>query len=179
MIFLGKELTYVQLFAQIIGIIGVLEYSFVTHQKTKKRVLIFQIIGACLYGTQYLLLGGWSALISCLINILRDVVFYQFEKNNKDIPKLYFVIFVLIAITINIFTFNGLVSLIPLFVVICSTWATWQKNLKKYRFMALFTNFIWAIYNFSYMAYVSFFGNVIQFISASIAIIRFNFKNRD
>ena len=174
---LGKDMTYLQVIAQIIGIIGVIEYSFVTHQKTKIRVLIIQIIGACLYGTQYILLGGWSALITCLLNILRDIVFYQFEKKNKDIPKSYFIIFVILAIAINIFTFNGIISLIPLFVVICSTWAIWQKNLKKYRYMALFTNFIWAIYNFSYMAYVSFIGNVIQFISACIAIIRFNFIN--
>ena len=60
-----------------------------------------------------------------------------------------------LLISFNIKTYDGIVSLIPIFTVGLYTIALWQDNVDKFKILCMFTCFLSAIYNFYYGAYVS------------------------
>ena len=60
-----------------------------------------------------------------------------------------------LLIIFNIQTYDGIVSLIPIFTVGLYTIALWQDSVNKFKLLCMFTCFLSAIYNFHYEAYVS------------------------
>ena len=140
--------------------------------------MIFKLCSTVLYALQYLVLGAFSAVATNLIGTVRDYIFYVYAKDNKDIPKLIFFIFILIVIVSGIFTFNGFISLIPIFLSILTTYSIWQNNMKKYRGITVMITALWVIYNLSVGAFVSSIGSIISLVSAIIAIIRLDIKKK-
>lgn len=160
------------IWAQIVGIFAIIVFAISPHQKTKKKVLIFQLISNLLYAIQYVLLNAFSAVATNVIGGIKNLIFYFYAKDEKEIPNKFLYIYILIIVIFGVFTFNGLISIIPILVSILYAYAVWQDNLKVYRIITIIGSISWIIYNFLVGAYVGVAGNVFQLISAIIAFIR-------
>ncbi len=165
--------------AQIIGIVALLISSLAPQQKTKKKVLSFNLFSTILYALQYLTLSAYTATITNIVGAIRDYIFYRYSKVKKDIPIFIFYIYIIIILVFGIFTFNGFISILPIVLSILTTYSVWQNNLKKYRGITAIITILWVIYNFAVGAYVSAIGSLVSFISAIIAIIRFDIKKKN
>ncbi|MCI8290956.1 MAG: YgjV family protein [Clostridia bacterium] len=165
--------------AQIVGILAIVVFAISPHQKTKKKVLIFNIISCLLYATQYLMLGAFSAAATNIIGAGKDRVFYEYEKKEKNIPIMALLIYIAILVISGVLTYTNIFSVFPVLLSSLSAYGVWQKNLKVYRNIVVINSVAWLIYNFAVGAYVGAIGNAFQIGSAIIAIIRLDvIKNK-
>ena len=165
--------------AQIVGFIA-LAYTCVSFQQNKKtRVLVYQIIANFLYFLQYFFLDALSGACISFLGLIRYIVYYQYEKNNKKKSLFVLFIFSTISIIIGVFTYNGIISLLPPITALMYTYGTWQNNLKKFRIIAVIVPVCWFVYNFFVGAYVGMISTTIEFISAVIAIYRLDIRKRE
>ncbi len=158
--------------SQIFGILAIIVFGISPHQKTKKKVLIVQLLANILYAIQYTLLYAFSAVVTNIIGGIKNYIYYYYEKKENKIPIKVLVIYIIIILIFGIFTFNGIYSLIPIFVSVLYGYGTWQNNLKSYRIINIVGSILWIIYNCIVGAYVGVIGNVFQLTSTIIAIIR-------
>ena len=165
--------------AQIIGATALIISSLAPQQNKKNKVLVYKLFSNALYALQYLILGAFSAVVTNIIGVIREYIFYRYAKANKDVPISILYIYILIVLVSGIFTFNGFISILPILLSILTTYSVWQNNLKKYRGITVIIIILWMIYNFAVNAFTNAIGNVISLISAIIAIIRLDIMKNE
>lgn len=162
--------------AQIVGIAAILFFALSPQQKTKGKVLIFQSISSILYALQYVLLGAFSAVATNLIGLVKNLVFYHYARDNKDIPVIALGIYGSFIIIFGFLTYTSPISIIPVVLSLVYAYGIWQMNLKIYRGISVVGAIVWIIYNLVVGAYVSAMGNAFQFASAVISVWRLDIR---
>lgn len=160
--------------AQIIGFI-VLVITVISIQfKTKEKILICQIIANALIVVQYFLLNALTGAVVAVINVIRCIIFYYYKKNNKKPSIIFLSIFIVVAITSGIVTWQNVFSIIPIIAAIVFTYGLWQDNIKVTRICTAVTAGNWSVYNIIVRAYAGAIQSIAECTSAIIAI----WKNR-
>ena len=160
------------IYAQVIGFIA-LSFMCLSYQKNNKKDFLFiQILANIFYGLQYFLLNAISALASNIVSIIKTIVFFKFEKNNKTIPVTVLLIFEILILISGIVTYKDIFSIIPIFIACIYTYGTWQKNLKLTYSIGIISAILWIFYNFIVGAYVALIGSFIELFSSIIGIIK-------
>jgi len=159
--------------AQILGVLAIICWVISIQNNNKKNILICQLLANFLYFIQYFLLNAFTASFMNLVSTIRCFVFYDDELKKNKTSKYSLVFFILIIILIGIFTFDRILSLIPILITLAYTYTSFQDNLSLTRYIFIIAAFIWIYYNFQVGAYVSICGNVLEIISGVISIIRF------
>ena len=159
--------------AQIIGLLAVSAFALSLHQKNKEKILWFRVISNIFYTLEYLLLKAFSAVGTNIVDVIQTVVFYKYTKNDEKIPLYCVLSYTVIITIIGFFTYQNIISLIPIVLSIIGAYSIWQNNLRVTRLISLFIIILWMIYNFLVQAYVNAFGNIFQFIMGVIAVYRF------
>ena len=161
-----------EFFAQIIGGIAVAFWVVSIQNKDRKNILFFQTIANFLYLVEYFMLGAFSAGLMNLVSLIRCFVFSR--KGDEDITFKYIAFFSTLVVFFGMFSFKGLISLIPIIITLFYTVSSWSA--KWNRITVLIAAFIWIYYNLSVKAYISILGNVFEIISGIFAIIKFRKK---
>ena len=144
--------------------------------KEKKDILLVQLFAAMSYFIVYLIIGAFSGCAIELVEQLKNLIFYFYEKNKKKIPVILLIVFVSLLIIVSIFTYEDPKSLLPLIINLSYFISSYFKNPKHIRIVMLICGFIWALYNFLIGAYIIIIGNILEIISAIISLIRFRKK---
>ena len=152
--------------ALILSIIGL-------QQNTDRRFLFFQIIINLLYTLQYFLLNATAGLSICLINTIRCIIFYFYKKKKKS-SIFIFLLFIAIYLFLGIYTFNKPVDIILMVGTAIYTYSLWQSKMKITRLGSLASIISYVIYNIAVRAYSALILDFIDFISISVAIIRYD-----
>lgn len=165
--------------AQVIGFVGLICTAVSVQQTKKNQVLIYQVLANFLYFLQYFFLNAISAAGVSFLAIFRCIVFYNYEKRkiNKSIISL--IIFEMLAIILGIYSYVGILSLIPITTCIMYTYATWQDNLKIFRIIAFIVPVLFTIYNIYVGAYIGIISTIIELIAALIAIIKLDILKKE
>ena len=166
------------LVAQLFGFIALIFYVVSLQINNKNKLLKFLVITNVFYSLQYLMLDAYSALFISLVGIFRCIVFLKFENENKDIPLYVLLITLAIILYSGFLSYSGILSLIPIITGAIYSWATWQKNMKKFRIVCIINAISWLFYNFIVGAYVGALSTIIEFIFATISLIRFDLKKQ-
>ena len=119
----------------------------------------------------YLLLGAFSGCITKLLAIFRDYFIILKEKNKKLSNSVYLIVFILLYIIATIFTYNGILSILPLVAAIIYIIFIWNGNEVIIKKTAFFCYFLWLIYNIFVLSIAGIASNIISIISTLIAII--------
>lgn len=84
----------------------------ISFQKNKKeRLLKLQMFSSLLYAIQYVFLKAYTGFFMNIICMIRNLIFNKF-KNRR--PPLYcLVIIIALMISCSVFTFNGIISILP------------------------------------------------------------------
>ena len=117
-----------ELLINAIGIINIIITAIIFLFKEKRNILTcFIIYDTCLI-IEYMLSESLTETIVCVIALIKVVVYLIFEIKKIE-PKLYVVIiFEILLIITAIFTWENWFSLLFLFSVMITTFATWQNN---------------------------------------------------
>ncbi len=156
--------------AQIIGLIALIILVISFQINNKRKLLKLQIFSSMFFALQYLLLNAYSGVLMSIIVMLRN---YLFQKK-VSIKKLIMIISLMLLA--SIFTFNGIVSILPIIACIEYSIALWQSKLKILRIAEIISCILYLIYNLCVFAYMGVISTIIEFIFAIIAICRFDFK---
>ena len=118
----------------------------------------------------YLLLGAYSGCITKLLAIFRDCFIILKKNCNNFLNYFYLIFFIILYIIASIFTFNGILSILPLLAALIYTIFIWNGNELRLKKIAFICYFIWLIYNIFVMSISGIVSNVISIVSTLIAI---------
>ena len=152
--------------AQVFGFFALI-IVFMSYQTTKrKKFLTIQIIACIFYAIQYLFLKAYSGFGASFICAVKSGIFFNYEKKEKKIPIIVLVFLEIAFIVVGIFTFDGIYSLIPIFIHCIYTVGTWFKDLKITYTIAIGTAFLWIAYCLIVEAHVAIFANILELIAS-------------
>ena len=170
--------------AQITGIIAMI-FSILSYQlKTKKQILIAQMICICFFVLHFLLLyfsGSQDALTGAALNavsIVRNTCYMVCDQKDAA-PKIraaVTIFFMLVMITAGILTWSSAVSLLFIITMVLNTLAFSMKEPQKVRLIMLIS----APFAFTYDLFSESIGGMINeafsAVSSAIALIRYRKK---
>lgn len=166
-------MNYLNLIVNIVSVISIFLFIISVQFKNKKDILIIQTLSSICYMIVYFLLKAYSGATIELVEQTKNIVFIEYEKNNKDIPLLVLLLFIGLLIIITILTYNGLNSIMPLIIYILYFLSSYFKNPKTIRTTMILCAIIWMLYNYSIGAYLMIIGNILEIVSAVISLIRY------
>ena len=73
-------MNYYDIFVQLLGLLAWLVLLLSYYRKDTNRILIFQIIATILYCAHYFLLGAFSGLFICVVDVVCDFFYYKLIK---------------------------------------------------------------------------------------------------
>lgn len=159
--------------AQIIGIVAliVLMLSF---QRNEKRVLLkYQTISSLLYAIQYVFLEAYTGSLMNLTCMARNIIFNKYKNR---VPIYWLIIIVALMVVFSLLTYNGIISLLPMFAVILYSIAVWYGNLKVIRITEVISCSLFIIYNIRVLAITGLIATIIELMAAVIAIYKFDIR---
>lgn len=164
--------------AQVFGILALIALCYNYLQTDKKKFLQIQIISNILYGLQYLSLKAMSAFSMSIISIVRTLIFYKYEKDNKKIPIILLIVFELIIMMFGIFSYTTWYSLIPTVVAMIFTIGVWIKDIRVTYIIAILCASSWIYYNLMVGAYIGIICSIIELIAGILGFAKSmqNFK---
>ena len=110
--------------------------------------------------------------MTTFITIIELFIFHKDAEENKKTSILVLLIIELLLIIIGIFTYDGIYSLIPIFIACIFTYGNFQSNLRITYSIGIVVAFLWTVYNFVVGAYVSLLGNFFELFASLIGFIR-------
>ena len=157
--------------AQIIGFIAFAFSLIAYHRKDKKIILGNMIISNILNLIHYLLLGAFSGCVTKLLAIFRDYFIILKEKHPKLSNTIYLILFIIVYVIVTIFTYNSILSILPLLAAMIYIICIWNGNEVIIKKTAFFCYFLWLIYNIFVLSIAGIVSNVISILSTLIAIL--------
>lgn len=156
--------------AQVIGFLGLTIHVLSFQQKTRGKVLLFTMIGCLFWALHFSLLGFYTAAAVNLVVALRSLVFYKFTNRDNRLMLYGFMAAFVIS---TIFTWQGIISLLPLAACLLSTYASWQMSAQRIRQLTLPMPMLWFIHNFIAGSIAAMIADTSLFISIVVGLWRY------
>lgn len=157
------------LLAQLFRIAGSVFGLSADKSNNTKKVFLYNGISNLLCAIQYFLLNAISGGITSIIAIFRNLIFYKYkEKVTVKELLMYF----LILILLSIYSINGIISVIPVLLVIIYSTALYTKNIYTIKYAVLITCVLEIIYDAVYKAYAGIFVCILDIILVSISLYK-------
>lgn len=165
--------------AQILGFIALI-FIVLSYQNTKKeKFLLIQIFANIFFGIQYLTLHAFSAFCSSVISLIRTLIFFKYEKENRKTPVRILIIILIIISIFGMLTYEGIYSLIPIIIALFYSYGTWHDNLKLTYIIGIIASLLWIYYNFLVGAYVSIIGSIFELLASAMGFIKLIRQNKN
>lgn len=134
-------MTYYDVFIQLLGLLAWLILLISYYRKDTNRILAFQIIATLLYCVHYFLLGAYSGLFICLIEVICDFLYYKTDKDD-----LIFKISVPFRVLGGIISYHLFVDILPIMASLIDGYSLTKKK-DKVVFGAIISYTLWVIYD--------------------------------
>jgi len=157
--------------AQIIGILGLICSLLSFQMKTRKWIMVLQMIASLSFSAQLFLLGAVTGGCVDLISFIRTLIFSRNGKKWASSP-VWLYIFIAVMIVTGIFTWQNAWDLLPIAGSILSTVALWMKKEKNIRLISLTVGPCWLIYNLVKGAWSGALNEVLAMTSIVIGLLR-------
>ncbi len=170
-------LTYI---ANAIGVLAVAAFVLSYQQKTRRGIIICNIISRVLYVLQYILLFAFEGAILDILGMIASVLAQK--RDTAFIKKHLKAVIITVDITIvaaGLLLYKNPYSLLPMLGVLLHTGAFWLTKEKSIRKMSIAGSPFWFVYNVYSKAYGSAFGDMLTMISIGVAILRYDIFKKD
>lgn len=158
------------LVAQLIGFVALLFALSVFQANKRGNMIKLHIVAATLYAIHFFMLGAFTGSIMNLLGGTRNFLFYKIKQRTWLLPGVFMLAYVIACML----TWEGLVSLLPMFGMIAGTLAFWQQEAKMVRYFALISFPLWFAYSYIVGSYPGMITEVILFTSNLIGMYRFD-----
>ena len=171
-------MTFEQVTAQIIGIFVMIVSVVAVNLKSSVKILVAEFIMNAAVVANYLLLGGITGAYLCIVATVHTVISYWYTKKQKVFPPIMTVLFIALYMACSAYTYKSAIDILPAICAVLFALAIVQKKPAGYRMLKCINSFIYVIYDISIMAYTTSLTHGFLFVSALIAIIRLDIKNK-
>ena len=163
---------------QILGAITLIIAILAMQQKTKEKLLLFQITSFSLFLAQYAMTGRITAAVIFLVTIIRGGIFYYYAKKNLKPSIAILIVFESIIIVSTYLTWQNFMSAVPLIATTTNTWGILQDNMRWTRRTSLLAQTCWLAYNITATMYTGALAMGFQMASTIIAMWRYDFRKK-
>ena len=137
--------------AQIFRLISSFFYVAADKSNNKKKIFAYNGIYNFFSGIQYLLLNAITGAICSFLAIGRNIML---NKYGRKIPVWVLVIYLFVVISLNLLAYNGLISLLPILLILFYSIALYIGKVSIIKYSAILTCLLEIIYDAYYKAYV-------------------------
>lgn len=156
---------------QILGLFIMVIGFFVYYSKERSRILKVKLITDALSVIQQAMLGAFTgALLNC-IAVFREIVFYNRFKNKWATHPIWLWIFVVLMGAAPIFTWKGMISVLPAVGSIFAVFGFYVKDPRHIRIIGAFTTILWLLYSVFTYNLGGILQNVVSLSSIVVALI--------
>lgn len=159
--------------AQLFGIVGLIILILSFQKNSKEKLLKYQVFSSLFFSIQYFCLNAISGCLMNVMSLVRNIIFKRFKDR---VPIIYLIIVLVVMIILSIFSYNGVISLLPTIGVILYSIAIWQDNLTITRIAEIIGCILFIIYNIKVVAISGLITTIIEMLSAIVGIYRFDIK---
>lgn len=173
------EFTVIYIISQIITVMyyAILSLSYLL--KDRKKILIANFVAHIGQTTAMAMLNGYTGAAMSIIMMLRDLTLLIQEmqkskgkKINNKIDFAILIITVVLMIVLTIYTYNGPLSLLSVIATLVTTFALWQKDVKRYKLLGLVAGILWLAYNIFIMSIMGILLELILLICSVIGYMK-------
>ena len=161
--------------AQAFGIMALIAMVLSYQQRTRSRLLKFQIAANLLLASNYYLVGAITGCVMCLISAARSFVFLKSDTSWGK-SRLWFYGFMLISLVAGIATWSSFTSMFALAATLLLTVALYSQDPKRMRLILLPCPALYIVYNYANRSIGGMGSDLFCFISALIAVWRFDIR---
>ena len=140
---------------------------FEPFNKKMSVVLVFSFVANLLVGISYVLVGGVSGALICVIAGIQLLINFVFNVKGKKVPMWLIIIYSLAYCTVNILTFAKWYDIFSLGAALGFVFSMAQSNPKYYRMLLILNMGSWLMYDILAQAY----GNMVMHISSVLTIL--------
>ena len=169
------------LFAQAVGIAAMFFNILSFQQRTRQRVIAFQLIGGALFAANFLMLGAYVGGILNVIAVIRALIFLNKERFRADhiLWQVGFAAVYLLSylLTFTVFgkpvtLFNCVTEFLPIVGMVASTISFRYSDAKTIRRFSLISSPSWLVYNIANFAVGATICEVFCLVSIVVGILR-------
>lgn len=153
--------------AQLIGVEALLLLMISYTRKNTNQILVVQLLSSLSYIVHYLLLGAFSGLFICLLDFIRDILYYKSDKDN-----LIFLLSTPFYIFAGLMNYSILIDMLPVVASINDGYSL-TKRKKIVVIGAIISCLLWIVYDYHYKSYSGVIASIIIIIS-NISILLFD-----
>ena len=172
--FLGSELRSPAFYFGALGLIlSIIAFQFKKH----KQIVLLKMSSELSFSLQYILLGAWTGAALDFISVIRNFLFYRFVKKGRSTTPVILT-FGAFVIATGFFTYDGIISLLPIGSKILTTVSYGMKNEKWLRLITLPSCILWIIYNLFVGSWAAALTDAITLVSILTAIYKFDIRQQ-
>ncbi len=157
---------------QSIALVAVAGQALSFHAKTRRDILILQVLGISIWVIHYLLLSAWTGAAINIVNVLVTTAFLFKNEQAWIKNRYFFVLSVAVLAAATAAAWQGLFSLFALLGVSLMTLAKWQDNPRMIRSIAVFAGIFWILYDGFAGSYGGVLAESIILVSVLISLLR-------
>ena len=168
-----SEKGVIYLISQIVSIIATLFLLFSYQMKKHRSIVLMHSMASLLFGLQYLMIGLYGGALCNFVGMIRSYT-YSYRTKSKFVDNIMCpIIFSIAFAAVGYFTFETMLSLLPICAMIISSFVTWNPKTQQLRALTLPTSAMWLVYNFVGGSVVAVGAEIMSEISIIIGLIRF------
>ena len=165
-------MTVPQILAQVVAIVIIILMAIGAQSKTQKMFLFFQLVANALYGVHYGLLSKMTAVVISGICVVRTLIFFLYNRENKKVPIWLLITIFAVVIGAGVVTWENWLSIIPILATIVFTYGQWQRDVRVTKKTVITGDFGWIVYNAFCSGYMDIAGKIVEITSCAIALRR-------
>lgn len=169
----------IYIISQIITVLyyAILSLSYLL--KDRNKILTANFIAHIGQTSAMIMLNGYTGAAMSAIMMARDLILLIQEKQkakgkniNEKFDMAVLIITILLVIVLTIFTYNGLLSLLSVVATLITTFALWQKDVKRYKILGVVAGILWLAYNIFIYSIMGIILEIILVISSIIGCVK-------
>ena len=129
--------------------------------------IVFSFVANLLVGISYVLVGGVSGALICVIAGIQLLINFILNIKGKKVPIWLIIAYSVAYCAVNIMTFSKWYDIFSLVAALSFVWSMSQSNSKYYRILLIVNIGSWLIYDILAQAY----GNMLMHIASVMSIL--------
>lgn len=164
--------------AQVVGFAAMLSAIICFQQKSRKNILLWQLIVCSLWTLHFIILGVATGTAINALQVVRAIIFNFKEKKKWAQWSGWLYVFIALTIASGVVTWEGPLSILPVIGTSFSTISLWMKKPLTIRLLTFPVSITWGIYDFASNSLAGGFNEIFCIISLITAIIRIDIPAR-
>lgn len=163
--------TYI--FSQILTIIAYIICGIGFLKKEKIHILFYSTLFSILILIQYLLLKAYSGVISCIISIIRNLLFIHHTKRNIQNNKLELLLLCIFTILLTSCIYKSPLDILPMVLALLGIISYWNTNTRLLRIFNILCSICYVLYAIPLKSYVTIVCEMYLIVTSIIGLIKY------